>query len=374
MKKACYIFIIIAAVFFSCNSEKQGSIAFNIVKIDSLSIYFPDTIPMKDVPRSWNYHDSVFSYLMDNQNSIIFYEYNIYTGKWHVLAMQKEGNNGLLNSGQYETLKTGKLIYFPKYTNKIFLIDPETGEILKTFTISGDLGVYHSKNFNIRLQGNELIMPVFSKRRVDREYFQNNKLFAVFQMGSQDLQSIVNYPEDYLELHAPASANIGSEFFFRGDSIIYCFPRDKHVYVFDLSSYKTTKLKLENPHLQFSGAILNENPYTVAVKRELEGKYSLLLNDTVSGLIYRISVYYPRYKNKLPRDQEELSRMFQSRKINIMTLNNSFEVIANSDLEGITDALFFINENGLYMRSMFETENEYRFIRLGMRKKKESER
>ncbi len=372
MKKESYILLIIISVFFSCHSDKRGTIKYDIFRIDSLSIYFPDTIPMKDVPRSWDYHDSIFSFLIDNRNSISIYEYNIYDKNWHCLEMQKEGNYGILNAGYYEYLKSGELLYFPKYTNKFFFIRPETGEILETYTMDENLGVYQAKNFDVQYDNKELLLPVFSKIKIDRQYFQNNKLFALFQLDSQNLQSIVSYPEEFLDFHAPSSANIGSEYFFRDDTIVYSFLRDKYIYVYDLSTNKSSQLKLENPHLKIKGAILSENPYSEAIKRELEGQYSLLIDDTISELTYRISVYYPAYNGKLARDQKELNRMFQSRKVNIMVLNKDFEVIASNDLDGITDALFFTNREGLYLRSMFESEDEYRFIRLGLKKKKNS--
>lgn len=351
--------VIILLLFYNCNSNKTKNIyPTSIIRLDSVCYIVPDTIPVIEM-GNWDYCEGIFAYTVVKKDHTDLISLNLITSEWNVIPLPKDLTNGVISFVDNKII-----IYLDKYKKKISkfsLIDRKT-ECIEELSFDRVFATSNSGNFNLQYSEDRLLIPTLPEMRLNEDFFKS-EILTIFDLKNQIKKDVLNYPKEFLTHHNINVSNSIADFVFVGDTVIYSFKKDKNLYYFNVSSENSFSFIVEDKNIS-NDKIDEEDKMKHAIISAFKGQYLHLIYDKYRDVFYRISSHYVGYNNEFPKDKLSLNKLLKSREIQVSVIDRKFNVIAKNVFSEVTESSFFITKEGLFLRSMHETnENEMKFVK-----------
>lgn len=348
------VLLVVVISICSCRKTETG-----IASLKSANKSF--TFPLDDETLTWlwamhPYTDKdgkeYLTFQNERKNDLLFYEMN--TGKFlHRIKPEKEGDNGVGRFFGYYIEDLDNIYVTQMHRPEIDLIDSTAtvkerlwlGETVNDLRLSGLFSVsFHYQP--IIKQGDKMYITSVCNRLAEK-----NPVTVTIDLKTKEVEALpFEYPIFPVSHDKRKTYSIENQFsrIYDGESFIYSFDYDKHIYVASPDHQSVRKILIESkyvPEVEFEELKTSGDP----LKNICEvPKYGNMLYDPYRDVYYRLA--YPENELELKDNFIELYQ-YGRKTFSIMIIDKDFNIIGETlfpDYIYVPTAMF-IREEGLYI-------------------------
>jgi hypothetical protein len=281
-------------------------------------------------------------------------------------VLTRYGENGVLFKGKFDFINDSCIIYAPSYKKKIFEINIHNSKIIRTYNYPKNYSISHQKHFQIYTDSSKIILPVNYIGTKDPEN-KKAKLAMFINKSNDSCIFIINYPESFRITKNTSSVNKIPEIVFQKHNAVLNFPADNQIYAYNYDTKITKQIDCQTNNIIKEEITKTNDNLKNALLEELRGRNITILYDKYNNLYYRLSVSHPSFTGFIESKKDALKQL-QDYIVTISAIDTNFNLLASNDFNGANFNIthYFVNKNGLYIKSNFGNENEMRFIRFNL--------
>lgn len=360
-------FFVISFIYSSCSNytETISKYNFELIRIDTLVIDIPDTIPDISTARTWAYSETYLSFLVDFDEFVLFY-FDFDKNKWHKTCLSCFDDYRIEFYGPYGFLDDSVIVYGHSYKNELLLININKKSVVEKYLLSPDFGLPHFSNLNFFSDSSSILLPSMYLRKIDGSYSKNAELAMKINRKTKNISYLGNFPSTINTTENSSLNLIIPDIVFHEDNCVMSFKSDMYLHVYDYnnSGFKSVLCTDHNIKEQNINNTTDNNVKD-ALMKEFNGLYKVLLFDEKNKVYYRVSVSYSGFNSRLPNASEEINEIISTRTIMVSVLDKDLNILTQSKLQGVTEMNCFIKNGTLYLRSDKEKVKENEMIFLG---------
>ena len=359
-----HLMVIFQLIVLSCSNSKtnNSNFEYHLSKVDTISIFLPDTIPDINTARAWAYNQNYLSFLI-KIDDITLYRYSFQEKMWDKICISCIEDTRIEFTGIFSFINDSIIMYNHSYKDELLLLNFNSRKLIEKYSYSPNYGLSTESPLNIYFDDTSYMIPILYNERIDDAYKSNANLAVIINKKTKHSRYIAPFPPSFKMKKNSSLKLIIPDMIINPSSLIMSFKGEEQLYIFSLkdSAYSTKLCKDKN--------VLNHHDYSTtedymngALLEELTGMYKIFAYDKTDSLYYRISWAYPEYRGNKPSINKETYNILSQWELTVSVLDKNLEIIAQNSLNDVSIVNHMLRDGKLYLRQWISPENKINFI------------
>jgi len=314
---------------------------------DSIEINTPDSIPKLLTTQNWFIGNDYYS-LIEAANKIVLYRYSFDKKTWDSRCLSCLENFPILRSASYTLINDSLMSYsfWPK--KELLIINLDKNKVVERIKIANDYAMPMGNSIQMYYDNDKIVFPTYYASKLDNAYSKNAKLILDYNRKTKETNYLGKFPAS-MNIQQNSRFNfIKPNIIFHKKSYIMNFKGDDFLYksYYDSTNFEKILCK-DNGVIKQDGIARSDNNVKEAILESFKGLYNHLLYDAKSQLYFRISITFPGFNGRMPKNIYEIA---EKRKMLVHVLNSELNIIAKNYVEGVDDFSVFTRNGKLYLK------------------------